>query len=77
MTEEKSGAAPGASGCVCMGTGPVVTNLLKSLGPDESVRQHFRNARVEFLKGLRAIIDQQISDLQKPAQQKGAKLSVD
>ncbi len=75
MTEEQAGAP--RSGCACMGAGPMVTNLLRQLGPDDEVRQHFRNARVELLKGLRAIIDQRISDLQKPAQQKGAKLAVD
>lgn len=76
MSEEKTGGAP-RSGCACMGTGPMVSEFLSRLGPDESVKQHFRTARVEFLKGLRALIDQRISDLQRPVEQKGTRLSVD
>lgn len=75
--KEKAAPPPSQGGCVCMGSGPVVTNLLKQFGPDESIREHFRNARVEFLKGLRAIIDQRIAEMQKPGHQKGAKVSVD
>lgn len=74
--ENTAGAAPRA-GCACGGAGPVMTDFLKRLGPDETVKQHFRSARIEFLKGLRAIIDQRIADLSRPAQPKGAKVTID
>lgn len=70
----------GSTGCLCAGTGPavssVVTNLLKELGPSEAVRTHFRQARVEVLKGLRAILDQRINDLQKQPS-RGVKVTID
>jgi hypothetical protein len=62
--------------CACAGVGPAVSDFLKRLGPPEEVQSHFRAARVEFLKGLRALIDQRIQDLSaQPA--KGTKLNVD
>jgi hypothetical protein len=44
----------------------------------EKTREHFRTARIEFLKGLRNLLDERIESLSKetPAQ-KGAKISVD
>jgi hypothetical protein len=65
---------------MCAGTGPavsgVVSQLLTDFGPSEPVRRHFTQARLEFLKGLRAILDQRISDIQKqPA--RGVKVTID
>jgi hypothetical protein len=42
----------------------------------ETVRGHFDAARVEFLKGLRAMIDARIEDLSK-TESKGTKLNVE
>ena len=41
-----------------MGVGPIVTEFAKKLGPSEEVSQHFRAARLEILKGLRAMLDE-------------------
>lgn len=49
--------------CGCMGMGPMMTEMVKKLCPSEEVSQHFRAARVEVLKGLRAMLDEQIADL--------------
>ncbi|MDX1982527.1 MAG: hypothetical protein SFV51_19795 [Bryobacteraceae bacterium] len=78
MTEQENaaGSAP-RGGCACGGAGPVMSEFFKRMGPDESVKQHFRTARIEFLKGLRAIIDQRISDLSQSQQQKGSKVNID
>ncbi len=64
------------SDCYCMGMGPQVSAAVK-MG-SEKTREHFRTARVEFLKGLRNLLDERIEALSKedPAQ-KGAKISVD
>lgn len=62
--------------CVCMGAGPEISQLLKRLGPGEAAESHFKAARVEFLKGLRAIIDRRIEDLSK-SETKGTKVSVE
>ena len=62
--------------CVCMGLGPLVTSALRQMGPPESALEHFRSARVEVLKGIRAIIDERINHIQN-AQQKGTKVTVE
>ena len=43
-----------------------MTELLQRLAPPDEVRRHFDTARVEFLKGLRALIDARIEGLTKP-----------
>ena len=52
------------SECFCMGFGPEIARALRSLG-SESAGGHFRNARVEVLRGLRALIDHRIETLSK------------
>jgi hypothetical protein len=70
----------GSSGCLCAGTGPavsgVVSHLMKEYGPSEPVRRHFMQARLEILKGLRAILDQRINDIQKQPS-RGTKVTID
>lgn len=63
------------SECFCMGAGPAITEAMKHLGP-EAARDHFRNSRLEFLKGIRALLDERISVLSKP-EQKGSAIPVD
>lgn len=77
QTAEETRPPRQATACVCMGAGPMLSELLKRLGPDESVRQHFRNARIEVLKGLREMLDRRIAELSKPVQPKGAKVVVE
>jgi hypothetical protein len=59
-----------------MGAGPQATAILKtiSLGP---ATEHFRNSRIEFLKGLRSLIDSRIEKLQRVEPQKGTSVPVD
>ena len=47
--------------CGCMGAGPLLTQFLKSLGPSDQVSQHFKNAQLEVMKGLRTFLDEQIA----------------
>jgi hypothetical protein len=49
---------------------------LRRLGPPETARRHFDAARVEFLKGLRALIDARIEQVTK-ASAKGEKIAVE
>lgn len=62
--------------CACMGAGPMLTEFLRQLGPSESVSQHFRVAQLEVLKGLRAMLDEQIAARGEPARQ-GTRIPVD
>jgi hypothetical protein len=50
--------------CGCMGFGPALSDLLGHVGPT-AARDHFRAARVEFLKGIRAVLDARIDHLSK------------
>ncbi len=64
------------SQCACAGVGPAISEIFKKFGPPEAARQHFTLARVEILKGLRALIDQRIQDLSQ-AQTRGTKVTVE
>ena len=42
--------------------------VLRSLEPSPKVTEHFRNARIEVLKGLRQVIDNRIEHLNRSAE---------
>ena len=67
--DEKQPHAPGCFVCQTM------LPLIESLWPQET-RNHFRNSRVEFLKGLRSLLDQRIEHLSRP-EQKGEHVTVE
>ena len=56
--------------------GTELSNLLGALAPSEEVLSHFRAARIEVLKGLRAAIDAQI-DRATRERQKGKSVTVE
>ena len=49
--------------------------LLEQCWPPE-VRNHFRNSRVEFLKGIRSLLDDRIAHLSKQ-ESKGTRVTVE
>ena len=49
--------------------------LLERCWP-EATRDHFRNSRIEFLKGLRSLLDQRIEHLSRRTQ-KGTHVAVE
>jgi len=62
--------------CFCMGAGPEMFAMFKKLGPD-SARRHFRNARIEMLKGMRELINKRIDDLAEAGETKGTRVTVE
>ncbi len=74
---KKTRQSPKSQGgsCLCYGAGPVLSELMRRLGPPEQARRHFDAARVEFLKGLRAVIDARIDQVSK-ANTKGEKINI-
>jgi hypothetical protein len=50
--------------------------FLQSLEPSREVCEHFRQARLEVLKGLRQILDNRISELSRAAET-GRKIDVE
>jgi hypothetical protein len=59
-----------------MGTGPALSDLLRRLGPPEQACRHFETARLELLKGIRAILDARIQQASK-RDRKGEKIEVE
>lgn len=64
------------AGCLCQGFGPALTEFLQRVGPPDEARRHFESARVEVLKGLRAILDKRI-DKVTGTKAKGEKIKVE
>jgi hypothetical protein len=64
-------------GCICGGKGPAVSEMLRLMMPSDSAGEHFRNGAVEFLKGLRDLLDQRIQMMSETPTKKGTKLNVE
>jgi hypothetical protein len=61
-----------AGGCFFCDTAmPMLENLVS-----QATRDHFRNSRVEFLKGVRSLLDERISHL-APEESKGTHVTVE
>jgi len=74
MSEEKRHCSNPT--CFCCGVGPQITAFADNLW-SKATGDHFRNSRIEFLKGLRSLIDDRIERLQRPAASKGTTVPVD
>lgn len=61
--------------CLCMGMGPKLTELLQCRS--EAAAGHLRSARIEFLKAMRALIDERIEHLSHAQKKKGATVTVE
>jgi hypothetical protein len=61
--------------CLCMGMGPKLTEMLQCRS--EGAAGHLRNARIEFLKAMRAMIDERIEHLARAQKKKGATVTVE
>ena len=62
--------------CLCQGAGPALSDLVRRLAPPEEARRHFDAARIEFLKGLRTLVDARIEEISK-RKMKGEKINVE
>ena len=56
--------------------GNELRKAMRGMLPSDQVVAHFRTARIEFLKGLRQIIDDRIDSINRTGQ-KGTRVSVD
>lgn len=74
--DEKQTAASAPHGCFfCTVAGPQIEAMLSHCWPEET-QEHFRNARIEMLKGIRTLLDRRIEKLSQHAQ-RGAKITVE
>ena len=71
--EEKQTHAPGCF--FCSVAAPQIEAFIDHLWP-ENTRDHFRNARIEVLKGMRSMLDARIERLSQHGQ-KGTKVTVE
>jgi hypothetical protein len=73
MEEQQKTAAetPGHAGCFFCSVLPMLEHRWS-----EATQNHFRNSRVEFLKGLRALLDDRIEHLGRE-ERKGTHVTVE
>jgi hypothetical protein len=72
-TRQEASQRADHEGCLCR---EVLDQFRETFGVSENVREHFTNSRIEFLKGIRAVIDNRIESLGK-AGQRGTKIAVE
>jgi hypothetical protein len=60
-------------GCLCR---EIVNQFREAFGVSPNVKEHFTNSRIEFLKGIRAVIDSRIEHLSNTGQ-RGTKIGVE
>ena len=78
MKAKRPSAQSGREGLAgpCETFGAELDRLLAPLAPSEEVRDHFRNASLEVLKGMRSLIDERIQRLStKP--RKGTSIAIE
>ena len=74
--DERQSTPQAQPGCFfCTVAGPQLSAMFERCWP-EPTQEHFRNARIEFLKGIRGILDARIDCLSQQAP-KGTKLTVE
>jgi hypothetical protein len=71
---------PSASACIddfcnCVRQG--VETIVDAVTPPEAACKHFRESRIEFLRGIREIIDHRIDRLSRKGQTGGTKVVVE
>jgi hypothetical protein len=59
--------------CLCR---ELVNQLREAFDVSPKVREHFTNSRIEFLKGIRAVIDSRIEHLSNTGR-RGTKIAVE
>jgi hypothetical protein len=75
-TETNTGAGPERDCTLINKMAFELKNLLRGMEPPDDVTRHFRNARVEVLKGIRQMIDHRIERLERTGQP-GQKITVE
>ena len=65
-----------ARAILCCEVNDAIGRLLRRLGPSENVAEHFRQSRIEFLKGIRAVLDERIEHTSR-SQRKGTRVNVE
>ena len=51
------------SDCICCETSDTLRRIFRGLRPSDDVSGHFRQSRIELLKGIRSLLDERIERL--------------
>lgn len=73
-TNQQPTGSQGQQTCLCQ---QVLNQLRECLGISPAVREHLANSRLEFLKAVRAVIDDRIERVAATASQRGTKVPVE
>jgi hypothetical protein len=76
MTEQETGKTH-HSGCMCCRATEMMGRMFRGSGPSGEATNHFRQARVEFLKGIRRLVDDRIERASRDPHQRGSRVVVD
>lgn len=72
-TQQNAGQPAIHQRCLCR---EVLEQVREHLSLSPEIREHFTNSRIEFLKGVRAVIDSRIEHLSSKSP-RGAKIAVE
>lgn len=76
--DEKKNAGRYPQYCWCEEASGLMRDVLKRMGPPKEARRHFEQAHVEFLKGVRSLLDARIQRMETaPETPKGSSIPVD
>jgi hypothetical protein len=75
QTPVPPGLAAAAESCARIAA--EIGNLLRTLAPCDGASEHFNAARIEFLQGVRALIDARIRQLSARQTKKGVSVDIE
>ncbi len=61
----------------CRDAGEVISHLARAFGASDEAQEHFRQSRIELLKGIRKLLDDRIEYISRTAPRKGTRIVVD
>jgi hypothetical protein len=74
MSEDQGAARERYS---CRDAADVISHLARAFGASDEAQGHFRQSRIELLKGIRKILDDRIEHISRTAPRKGTRIVVD
>jgi hypothetical protein len=74
---EETPHAHAESTCIFCEATDALKKFLHNIGPSEEAANHFRQSRVELLKGIRRVIDDRIERVSRTTEHKGTHVVVE
>ena len=80
MTEENTERTHDHSSCLCCQATQMMGRLFGAMGASATsaeAREHFRQSRLELLKGIRRVVDDRIEKASRTDQSRGSRIVVE